>query len=44
MAITEHAPANFRCGNVFGFARSDDALLIQITVFAPRSTEQKTAL
>lgn len=44
MAITEHEPANFRCGNAYGVARSDDALLIQITVFASRTTEQKKAL
>ncbi|WP_027575731.1 tautomerase family protein [Bradyrhizobium sp. WSM1743] len=44
MAITEHEPANFRCGNAYGVARSDDALLIQITVFASRTPEQKKAL
>src|SRR3569833_4624083 len=44
MAITEHDPANFRCGTGYGVARSEDALLIQITVFASRTTEQKKAL
>ncbi|MCK1736149.1 tautomerase family protein [Bradyrhizobium sp. 138] len=44
MAITEHELANFRCGNAYGVARSDDALLIQITVFASRTAEQKKAL
>ncbi|GMO33764.1 tautomerase family protein [Bradyrhizobium sp. TM233] len=44
MAITEHEPANFRCGNAYGVARSNDALLIQITVFASRTPEQKKAL
>ncbi len=34
MTISELAPANFRCGNAYGVARSDDAVLIQITVFA----------
>ena len=44
MAITEHEPANVRCGTADGVARSDDALLIQITVFASRTPEQKKAL
>ena len=44
MAITEHDPANFRCGNAYGVQRSVDALLIQITVFASRTPEQKKAL
>ena len=44
MALTEHEPTNFRCGNAYGVARSDDAVLIQITVFASRTPEQKKAL
>lgn len=44
MAITEHEPANFRCGNAYGVERSEDAVLIQITVFASRTPEQKKAL
>ena len=44
MTISEHEPANFRCGNAYGVKRSDDAVLIQITVFATRTAEQKKAL
>jgi|SRR5947209_7017602 len=44
MIITEHDPANFRCGDAYGVKRSADAVLIQITVFASRSVEQKKAL
>jgi phenylpyruvate tautomerase PptA (4-oxalocrotonate tautomerase family) len=44
MTITEHQPANFRCGNAYGVTRSDDAVLIQITVFATRTAEQRKAL
>jgi phenylpyruvate tautomerase PptA (4-oxalocrotonate tautomerase family) len=44
MTISELAPANFRCGNAYGVERSDDAVLIQITVFASRTAEQKKAL
>jgi phenylpyruvate tautomerase PptA (4-oxalocrotonate tautomerase family) len=44
MAISEISPANFRCGNAYGVRRSDDAVLIQITVFASRTAEQKKAL
>src|SRR6266571_6413865 len=44
MTISEHEPANFRCGNAYGITRSDDAVLIQITVFATRPAEQKKAL
>ncbi|MBR0741829.1 tautomerase family protein [Bradyrhizobium liaoningense] len=44
MTISELAPANFRCGNAYGVARSDDAVLIQITVFASRTAEQKKSL
>ena len=44
MTISEHEPANFRCGNAYGITRSDDAVLIQITVFATRTAEQKSAL
>ncbi len=44
IAITEHAAANFRYGAAFGIARSDDLVLIQITVFNTRTAEQKKAL
>ncbi|UQR65138.1 tautomerase family protein [Bradyrhizobium sp. C-145] len=44
MTISELEPANFRCGNAYGVERSDDAVLIQITVFASRTAEQKAAL
>ncbi|OAF07660.1 4-oxalocrotonate tautomerase [Bradyrhizobium centrolobii] len=44
MTITELEPANFRCGNAYGVTRSDDAVLIQITVFDTRTAEQKKAL
>lgn len=44
MTISEHDPANFRCGNAYGVERSEDAVLIQITVFASRTPEQKKAL
>jgi len=44
MSITEHEPANFRCGRGYGVARSEDAVMIQITVFASRTPEQKKAL
>ncbi|TQF27554.1 4-oxalocrotonate tautomerase [Bradyrhizobium sp. UNPF46] len=44
MTISELSPANFRCGNAYGVDRSEDAVLIQITVFASRTTEQKKAL
>lgn len=44
MTISEHSPANFRCGNAYSVTRSDDAVLIQITVFASRTPEQKKAL
>lgn len=44
MTISELAPADFRCGNAYGVARSDDAVLIQITVFASRTAEQKKSL
>lgn len=44
MTISELAPANFRCGNAYGVKRSEDAVLIQITVFASRTAEQKKAL
>ena len=44
MTISELSPANFRCGNAYGVTRSDDAVLIQITVFASRTAEQKKAL
>lgn len=44
MTISELAPANFRCGNAYDVKRSEDAVLIQITVFASRTAEQKKAL
>ena len=45
MAITEHDAANFRCSpSYFGVARSDDLVLIQITVSDTRTVEQKKAL
>ena len=44
MTISEHDAANFRYGNAFGVARSDDLVFIQITVFDTRTAEQKKAL
>jgi len=44
MTISELSSANLRCGNAYGVNRSDDAVLIQITVFASRTPEQKKAL
>ena len=44
MAISEHEAANFRTGNAYGIARSDDVVYIQITVFDTRTAEQKKAL
>jgi phenylpyruvate tautomerase PptA (4-oxalocrotonate tautomerase family) len=44
MTISELDAANFRCGNAYGVKRSDDAVLIQITVFDTRTAEQKKAL
>jgi 4-oxalocrotonate tautomerase len=44
MTITEHDAANFRYANYLGIARSDDLVLIQITVFNTRTEEQKKAL
>ena len=44
MTISELSSANFRCGNAYGVNRSDDAVLIQITVFASRTPDQKKAL
>jgi len=44
MTISEHDAANFRYGNAFGIARSDDLVFIQITVFDTRTAEQKKAL
>ena len=44
MTITEHDAANFRYGNAYGVARSDDVVYIQITVFNSRTVEQKKAL
>jgi phenylpyruvate tautomerase PptA (4-oxalocrotonate tautomerase family) len=44
MTISEHDAANFRYGAAFGIARSDDLVLIQITVFNTRTVEQTKAL
>jgi 4-oxalocrotonate tautomerase len=44
MTISEHDAANFRYGTAFGIARSDDLVLIRITVFNSRTPEQKKAL
>jgi 4-oxalocrotonate tautomerase len=44
MTISEHDAANFRYGAAFGITRSDDLVLIQITVFNTRTVEQKKAL
>jgi 4-oxalocrotonate tautomerase len=44
MTISEHDAANFRYGAAFGIVRSDDLVLIQITVFNTRTVEQKKAL
>src|SRR3954471_23964616 len=45
MAITEHAAPNFRYGaTYFDVARSDDLVLIQLTVSNTRTLQQKKAL
>jgi 4-oxalocrotonate tautomerase len=44
MTITEHDAANFRTGNAYGVARSDDVVYIQIIVFNTRTADQKKAL
>ncbi|MEH2539773.1 MULTISPECIES: tautomerase family protein [unclassified Bradyrhizobium] len=44
MTITEHDAANFRYGDAYGVARSDDVVFIQITVFNTRTPEQKKEL
>ncbi|WP_028348078.1 tautomerase family protein [Bradyrhizobium murdochi] len=44
MTITEHDAANFRYGDAYGVARSDDVVFIQITMFNTRALEQKKAL
>jgi 4-oxalocrotonate tautomerase len=45
MAITEHDAANFRCSPTYlGIARSEDAVLIQITANNTRTLDQKKAL
>lgn len=44
MTITEHDAGNFRYGNAFGIARSDDLVFIRIIVFDTRTVEQKKAL
>jgi 4-oxalocrotonate tautomerase len=44
MTISEHDAANFRYGAAFGIVRSDDLVLIQITVFDTRTAQQKKAL
>jgi 4-oxalocrotonate tautomerase len=45
MTVTEHGGASFRYGAAYlGIERSDDLVLIQITVSNTRSAEQKKAL
>jgi|SRR4030081_2940560 phenylpyruvate tautomerase PptA (4-oxalocrotonate tautomerase family) len=44
MTITEHEAANFRHGDAYGVARSNDLVYVQITVFDTRTAEQKKAL
>ncbi|WP_448950285.1 tautomerase family protein [Labrys neptuniae] len=45
MTITEHEAANFRYGaTYFDVARSDDLVLIQLTVSNTRNLDQKRAL
>ena len=45
MTVTEHDAAGFRYGaSYLGISRSDDLVLIQITVSNTRSVEQKKAL
>ncbi len=45
MTITEHGAANFRYGaRYMGIERSDDLVLIQLTVSNTRSADQKKAL
>ncbi|ANH76335.1 tautomerase enzyme family protein [Ralstonia insidiosa] len=45
MAITEHDASTFSVSpTYFGIARSDDAILLQLTVSNTRSREQKQAL
>jgi phenylpyruvate tautomerase PptA (4-oxalocrotonate tautomerase family) len=45
MTITEHDAATFRYGaSYFGIARSDDLVLIQLTVSNTRTMEKKKAL
>ncbi|MFG1344326.1 tautomerase family protein [Xanthobacter autotrophicus DSM 431] len=45
MTIREHDAANFRYGaSYLGIARSDDLVLIQISVMNTRTVEQKKAL
>ena len=45
MTISEHDAANFRYGATYlGIARSEELVLIQITVFNTRTVDQKKAL
>jgi phenylpyruvate tautomerase PptA (4-oxalocrotonate tautomerase family) len=45
MTISEHGPDDFRYGaNYLGIARSDELVLIQLTVSDTRTVEQKKAL
>jgi phenylpyruvate tautomerase PptA (4-oxalocrotonate tautomerase family) len=45
MTVTEHDPANFRYGaSYLGVARSDELVLIQLTISNTRTLEQKKAL
>jgi len=41
MTVNEHDEANFRANRTYPFARSDDLLLVQITLTAGRSTQDK---
>lgn len=42
--LDEYPAANFRRGDAYGVARSDDLIYIQITLFDTRTVEQKKAL
>lgn len=45
MVIDEHAEGNFHFGkNFMGFARSDDLVIIQLTVANTRGVDQRRAL
>ena len=44
MTLTEHDAANFRYGDAFGIARTDDLVYIAITLFDTRTVAHKAAL